>query len=184
MSVLSGIHPIAEALRAGSPIDRILIEGGRAPNVIPDYARAMLLIRLIGPTDDLRRQIIEAVEDLVTVEFTLEIPFVRLRTLDGIPTMVAAFTTDIPAFGDIHLPVWRTFSPRLAVVYDLSGKGKTAILFGFNRFNDAATTVIASLYDPANAANILSTVAWTPATNDPNPRCRLPGALAYCQDHF
>jgi acetylornithine deacetylase len=27
----------------------------------------------------------------------LEIPFVRLRTLDGLPTMVAAFTTDIPA---------------------------------------------------------------------------------------
>jgi acetylornithine deacetylase len=34
---------------------------------------------------------------LAKVEFLLEIPFVRLRTLDGLPTMVAAFTTDIPA---------------------------------------------------------------------------------------
>src|SRR6201998_1755717 len=33
-----------------------LIEGGRAPNVIPDYAHADLLYRLIGSTADLRRQ--------------------------------------------------------------------------------------------------------------------------------
>jgi acetylornithine deacetylase len=33
----------------------------------------------------------------VKVEFTLDIPFVRLRTFEGLPTMVAKFTTDIPA---------------------------------------------------------------------------------------
>src|SRR5271165_5888115 len=74
-----------------------LIEGGRAPNVIPDQARASLLYRLIGPTDELRREIEQAVAGLAKVEFILEIPFVRLRVLDGLPTMVAAFTTDIPA---------------------------------------------------------------------------------------
>ena len=74
-----------------------VIEGGRAPNVIPDKARAQLLYRLIGPTDDVRREIEHAVAGLAKVEFVLEIPFLRLRTLDGLPTMVAAFTTDIPA---------------------------------------------------------------------------------------
>ncbi len=74
-----------------------IIEGGRAPNVIPDKARASLLYRLIGPTDELRQQIEQAVAGLAKVEFILEIPFVRLRTLDELPTMVAAFTTDIPA---------------------------------------------------------------------------------------
>jgi len=74
-----------------------MIEGGRAPNVIPDKARAQLLYRLIGPTDELRREIERAVAGLAKVEFILEIPFLRLRTLDGLPTMVAAFTTDIPA---------------------------------------------------------------------------------------
>ena len=34
------------------------IEGGRAPNVIPDKAHALLLYRLIGPSDNLRREII------------------------------------------------------------------------------------------------------------------------------
>ena len=30
------------------------------------------------------------------VEFPLELPFLRFRTVDGLPTMIAAFTTDIP----------------------------------------------------------------------------------------
>ena len=74
-----------------------MIEGGRAPNVIPDFARAHLLYRLIGPADELRRRILASVGDLAEVNFVLEIPFMRLRTLDGLPTMIAAFTTDIPA---------------------------------------------------------------------------------------
>src|SRR5579863_1148321 len=63
-----------------------VIEGGRAPNVIPDKARAQLLYRLIGPTDQLRREVEQAVAGLAKVEFILEIPFLRLRTLDGLPT--------------------------------------------------------------------------------------------------
>jgi acetylornithine deacetylase len=73
-----------------------LIEGGRAPNVIPDYAHADLLYRLVGPSQDLRRTILETAGESVKVEFPLELPFLRLRTVDGLPTMIAAFTTDIP----------------------------------------------------------------------------------------
>jgi len=73
-----------------------VIEGGRAPNVIPDRARAQLLYRLVGPSDKLREEIVRTMAGLATAEFVLEIPFTRLRTLDGLPTMVAAFTTDIP----------------------------------------------------------------------------------------
>ena len=73
-----------------------LIEGGRAPNVIPDYAHADLLYRLVGPSRDLRGQIVQAAGDQVQVAFPLELPFLRLRTVDGLPTMIAAFTTDIP----------------------------------------------------------------------------------------
>jgi acetylornithine deacetylase/succinyl-diaminopimelate desuccinylase-like protein len=73
-----------------------LIEGGRAPNVIPDYAHADLLYRLVGPSQDLRREILETAGTQVKVEFPLELPFLRFRTIDGLPTMIAAFTTDIP----------------------------------------------------------------------------------------
>jgi acetylornithine deacetylase len=82
-----------------------VIEGGRAPNVIPDKARAQLLYRLVGSAEQLKQEIVEAVGDLAQVEFVLEIPFVRLRTLDGLATMVAAFTTDIPALGNWGQPL-------------------------------------------------------------------------------
>lgn len=74
-----------------------VIEGGRAPNVIADQARAQLLYRLVGPSDELRRHIAQAVSNLARAEFVLDIPFVKLRTVPDISTMVASFTTDIPA---------------------------------------------------------------------------------------
>jgi acetylornithine deacetylase len=82
-----------------------VIEGGRAPNVVPDHARAKLLYRLVGPSDQLRKDIVAAVGDLAQVDFTLEIPFLRLQTIDGLPTMVAAFTTDIPALSNWGQPL-------------------------------------------------------------------------------
>ena len=74
-----------------------LIEGGRAPNVIPDYACAHLLYRLVGPTEELRRQITAAAGDKAEANFILEIPYMEFTTVPGIETMIAAFTTDIPA---------------------------------------------------------------------------------------
>jgi len=73
------------------------IQGGRAPNVISDVAKADLFYRLVGPADALRSEIAGTVGNLVEVRFTRETPYLRLRTLDGFPTMVAAFTTDIPS---------------------------------------------------------------------------------------
>ena len=82
-----------------------LIEGGRAPNVIPDRARAQLLYRLVGPSEKLRQEIRAVVGDLARVDFTLEIPFVQLKTVASLPTMVAAFTTDIPALTNWGQPL-------------------------------------------------------------------------------
>jgi acetylornithine deacetylase len=82
-----------------------VIEGGRAPNVIPDFARAHLLYRLVGSSEGLRTEIQQKVAALGTAEFVLEIPFARLRKLDGLPTMTAAFTTDIPWLGNWGQPL-------------------------------------------------------------------------------
>jgi acetylornithine deacetylase len=81
------------------------IEGGRARNVISDFAKADVFYRLVGPSDELRGQITDAVSELVEVHFTRETPFMRLKTLDGLPTMVAAFTTDIPSLGNWGEPM-------------------------------------------------------------------------------
>ncbi|HKD45426.1 MAG TPA: M20/M25/M40 family metallo-hydrolase [Candidatus Angelobacter sp.] len=82
-----------------------VIEGGRAPNVIADYAKAQVLYRLVGPANSLRAQISEAVSTLAHADFVLEIPFMKLNTVPGIETMAAAFTTDIPALSKWGAPV-------------------------------------------------------------------------------
>jgi acetylornithine deacetylase len=82
-----------------------MIEGGRAPNVVPDHAKAKLLYRLVGPSGELKAQIQAAVRGLANAEVTLEIPFVRLRAMEGLPTMTAAFTTDIPALTNWGQPL-------------------------------------------------------------------------------
>jgi len=82
-----------------------VIDGGHAPNVIPDHARAQMLFRLVCPSQELREDIVNTVGDLAEVDFTLDIPCVRLRSLDEFPTMVAAFTTDIPALSNWGEPL-------------------------------------------------------------------------------
>jgi acetylornithine deacetylase len=82
-----------------------VIDGGRAPNVIADAANAQVLVRLVGPSEPTRKAIEEAVAGLAEVEFTLEIPFIRMRQVEGLETMVAAFTTDIPALSNWGEPL-------------------------------------------------------------------------------
>jgi acetylornithine deacetylase len=82
-----------------------IIEGGRAPNVIPDSATAHLLYRLVGPADHLRTQITKAVAGLAEAQFVLEIPYMELGAVPGIDTMVAKFTTDIPALTNWGIPL-------------------------------------------------------------------------------
>jgi hypothetical protein len=41
-----------------------------------------------------------------------------------------------------NLPNWTHFAPRLALVYDLFGSGKTAVKYSLNRYNQARTTGI------------------------------------------
>jgi acetylornithine deacetylase len=106
----SAIHKLIEALNrvlkislptsddvGPSTLNIGLIEGGRAPNVIADKATGQVLVRLVGPSDETRAALQAAVAGLAEIDFTLEIPFVRLRAIEGMDTMIAAFTTDIPA---------------------------------------------------------------------------------------
>lgn len=81
------------------------IHGGHAPNVIADVAEAQVLIRLVGPSEPVRKAVVEAVGDLAEVSFTLDLKFVRLQAVEGLPTMIARFATDIPELSNWGTPV-------------------------------------------------------------------------------
>lgn len=81
------------------------IRGGHAPNVIADEAEAQVLVRLVGDSAPVRAAILQAADGLAEVDFTLEIPFVRFRAVEGIPTMIAKFTTDVPKLNNWGEPL-------------------------------------------------------------------------------
>ncbi|HUQ88466.1 MAG TPA: TonB-dependent receptor [Vicinamibacterales bacterium] len=69
------------------------------------------------------------------------------QSIVGQPAMIGRFA-NVAAYNDIPLPVWKDLSPRLSAVYNLSGDGKTAVRFGYNKFVTAQTTGFAQLYNP------------------------------------
>ncbi len=109
----SAIVKLLDALntmrRLPLPTDQVLgastlnigtISGGRAPNVIPDQARAEVFIRLIDDGHATRAAMKQALDGKVDLHEVLVVPAVRLGSLPGFDTTVVAFTTDIPAFGE------------------------------------------------------------------------------------
>jgi acetylornithine deacetylase len=108
----SAIHSLLDALRdiraIPLPSDPVLgqstlnvgtIHGGRAPNVVADEARAEIMFRLVGDADPLRAAVVRAVAGKnVEAREVLHCSAVRLGAIEGLPTSVVAFTTDIPTF--------------------------------------------------------------------------------------
>ncbi len=107
----------AKVANEQAPGSRFLVNGEPTENHIataskgalrvefPDAARAQLLYRLVGPSDEMKHSILQAVNGLARAEIVLEIPYQKFRSVDGLPTMVAAFTTDIPRLGNWGEPL-------------------------------------------------------------------------------
>lgn len=88
----------SDDLLGASTLNIGVLSGGRAPNVIPDDARAELMFRLVGDSAFLRSATKACERPGVIANEVLEIPAVRLGTLPGYRTTVVAYTSDIPAF--------------------------------------------------------------------------------------
>jgi acetylornithine deacetylase len=108
-SAIEKLLDVLEKIRKiGLPQDAVLgrstmnigtLAGGRAPNVIPDKARAEVFFRLVSDPDPIRLAVNEAAAGRVEASEVLCVPAVKLNSLDDLPTTVVSFTTDIPAFG-------------------------------------------------------------------------------------
>jgi acetylornithine deacetylase len=101
------LDALADIRRIPLPVDALLgpstlnigtLSGGRAPNVIADEARADIMIRLVGDSGETKAALQRAAAGRAELREVIEIPAVRLGAVEGIPTTVVAFTTDIPAF--------------------------------------------------------------------------------------
>jgi acetylornithine deacetylase len=106
------VHLLAELDSLDLPRDALLgettvnigsLSGGVADNVVAPSAEARLMARLVGPSDEVWARLERWVGGRASLERSIEIPAMRLGTLDGFPTSVVAFATDIPA-----MPAWGT----------------------------------------------------------------------------
>jgi acetylornithine deacetylase len=78
------------------------ISGGRAPNIIPDAAKAELAIRLVGEGSVVDQALRAAIGSRAEVREVLSLPAMHFASLEGFATDVVAFTTDIP----VLVPAW------------------------------------------------------------------------------
>ena len=88
--------PVVEGI-GDSTLNIGMIHGGYAPNVIADKAEAHILIRLVGPAEEIKAAIVQAAAGRCEVNFTLKLPYIHMRAVPGFDTMIAKFTTDIPS---------------------------------------------------------------------------------------
>ena len=79
------------------------ISGGVADNVVAPSAEARLMMRLVTPVETVQPIMERWAAGRATIEWSIMVPPVRLGVLEGFPTSVAAFATDIP-----ELDAWGT----------------------------------------------------------------------------
>jgi hypothetical protein len=64
----------------------------------------------------------------------------------------------------VDVPDWRDIAPRMQLVYDLFGNGRTALKWSLNRYNLSRTTGIASAYNPLLSQT--ATLPWRDVNGD------------------
>ena len=96
---LRGIPMPVDAVLGPGTMNIGTLAGGRAPNVIADSASAEVMFRLVDDPAPLREAVAGAATGRASVSEVLCMPAVRLGVLQGFPTTVVAYTTDIPVYG-------------------------------------------------------------------------------------
>ncbi len=95
---IRGIALPADALLGRSTLNIGTMEGGRAPNVVADLAKAEIMFRTVGDPAKIRKAVTAAAAGRAEAVEVFYTPALQLEKLDGLPTTVVAFTTDIPSF--------------------------------------------------------------------------------------
>lgn len=101
LDVLNDIRQIPlphDAMLGESTMNIGTIDGGRAPNIVADLAEAEIMFRTVGDPAKTREMVLAAAAGRAEAREVFYTPALQLTKLDGLPTTVVAFTTDIPSF--------------------------------------------------------------------------------------
>lgn len=104
LAALDGVAWPADAILGPTTVNIGRLEGGVADNVIAPFAEARLMLRLVTPAQEVWPLLRAWAGDRATFEEGVMVPPVRLATVEGFRTSVAAFATDIPALTNWGTP--------------------------------------------------------------------------------
>lgn len=104
LSELDEIEWPADELLGLTTVNIGSITGGVADNVIAPAAEARLMFRLVTSAERIRELFERRVHGRADLEWGVTVPPVRLGTVHGFATSVAAYATDIPALGNWGTP--------------------------------------------------------------------------------
>lgn len=85
------------------------------------------------------------------------------QSIEGQDAQIGRFANS-PAYDGFSVPTWSDISPRLSVVWDIFGNGKTAVRTGVNRFLTAQTVGFSQLYSPT--ALTTANLTWNDLNGD------------------
>ncbi len=89
------------------------LRGGVAHNVVAPDAEARILVRAVGPLDEIERKVAACFEgaapgtldERVSLETTLRMKVPRLERLEGFPETIVSYGTDVPFLSDVGRPL-------------------------------------------------------------------------------
>ena len=74
------------------------------------------------------------------------------------------FTAGTRSYGPETFPIWKDFSPRFGVIYDVFGNAKTAVKFAANKYQLQLTDTYTNGYNPIRLQS--ATLNWTDLNRD------------------
>ena len=104
LAELEGISWPSDPLLGETTVNIGSLSGGVADNVFAPSAEARLMFRLVTPASEVQERVERWAAGRATLEWGVMVPPVRLGVVDGFPTSVAAFATDIPALTNWGTP--------------------------------------------------------------------------------
>ncbi len=99
----------------------------------------------------------------LTANIGLRYEFLNAKVLAG-KSAAGRFVPERQFDEILDLPNWKDWAPRMGLVYDVFGNGRTAIKYSLNRYNLSRTTGIAANYNPLLSQT--ATLPWVDKNRD------------------
>jgi len=81
-----------------------IIEGGSGANVIPDFARAEIMFRVVTDVTSIKKLLEKQIRIECEIDYNFEIDPIKMNSVKGFDTSIVSFATDVPLLNNWGKP--------------------------------------------------------------------------------